>query len=183
MPQLFSSGEESDAEQQPMQQKTTSSPRVEKSAANKRSRASVGCGSKPRGSKKPRINPVPLTDNKLTARDLFGSESEEDDSLKPSTSAGKTSPPIYSYYTKKVEKGYARKISETKQGPYYVEVKVYNCEEIASVPPVNRWRHSIVTIKTKTDTDTEMWRHLKAFTSSVDKDFKNCPVTLINSYY
>ena len=179
MPQLFSSHEESEIEIQSKQQKPTSSTRFEKSTANKRSKAD---GSKTHGSKKPKIQPVPLTDNKLTARDLFGSESdEEDSSVKPST--GKPPSPLFSYFTKRISKGYARKISETKQGPYYVEVKVYNCNEIADVPPVNRWRHSIVTIKTKIDADTEIWRHLKGFTSSVEKDFRNCPATLINSYY
>lgn len=185
MPQLFSSDEESEIETQTKQQKSTySSTRLEKSTANKRPKTDRIDGSKTHGSKKPRIQPVPLTNNKLTARDLFGSESdEEDSSVKPSTSTGKTPPPLHSYFTKRVNKGYARKISETKQGPYYVEVKVYNCNEIADIPPVNRWRHSIVTIKTKVDADTEMWRHLKGFTSSVEQDFRNCPATLINSYY
>ncbi|PZC86441.1 hypothetical protein B5X24_HaOG209160 [Helicoverpa armigera] len=144
-----------------------------------------------KSSKKKRKVPEKTTDNqpstskktkvKSTARDLFGSDSD-DDELDRGTADGKKIAPIYSYITRRLANGFSRQIDEAKTGGYYVELKIYNTDEIERVPPVNRWRHSVITIKNKTNTDTESWKLLNAFIKETRKEFKNRTPTFISSY-
>ncbi|KAJ8709638.1 hypothetical protein PYW08_002795 [Mythimna loreyi] len=134
--------------------------------------------SQPSTSKKQKIHPItPVT--KATARELFGSDSD-DDALE--ITAEKKPPAIYSYITKRLANGFSRQMDEKKKGAFYIEVKIYRSDEIERVQPVNRWRHSIITIKNKTDEDSDAWNHMNAFIASTRKEFKNQTPTFISSY-
>lgn len=137
--------------------------------------------SQPSKKNKSIINPItPIA--KTNARDLFGSDSDDDDDETPEKYDKKCAP-IYSYVTRKLANGHSRQMDERKKGAFYIELKVYKCSEIESVQPVNRWRHSILTIKNKTDEDSESWKNLNTFISSTRKEFKNCPPTFLSHYY
>lgn len=146
-----------------------------KSSKNKRKNPEKTSDSQPSTTKKTKV--------KATARDLFGSDSDDDDhELDRGSTAGKKIPPIYSYITRRLANGFSRQIDENKIGSYYVELKIYNSDEIERVPPVNRWRHSVITIKNKTNSDTESWKHLNGFIKETRKEFKNRTPTFISSY-
>ncbi|XP_075980270.1 uncharacterized protein LOC142979281 [Anticarsia gemmatalis] len=122
------------------------------------------------------------TKAKATARDLFGTDSDDDDELHRSNTTGKKIAPIYSYVTRRLANGFSRQIDEDKTGNYYIELKIYNTDEIERVPPVNRWRHSVITIKNKTNSNTESWKHINEFIKETRKEFKNRTPTFISSY-
>lgn len=147
---------------------------------------------KPSSSKKLKINPIASPPSKATAKDLFGSDSEDgddgDDDNKEcpdrrsdSKKGNKTIPPLYSYITRRIANGYARQLSETKEGSHYVELKIYNTVEAEKVSPINRWRHSIITVKMKTNEDTEVWQHIKGVVGAARRSFRNCPTSFIPS--
>lgn len=152
-----------------------------KPKSNKRKPPPTTANCQPSTSKrsKPIIHPITLP-VKATARDLFGSDSDEDDAVLDR--AERKTPPIYCYVTRRLANGFARQMDENKKGSYYIELKVYKCDEIERVQPVNRWRHSVITIKNKTDENSESWHHLNAFISSARKEFKKCTPTFISSY-
>ncbi|XP_049872824.1 uncharacterized protein LOC126380908 [Pectinophora gossypiella] len=137
--------------------------------------------SKPSGRSMPSISPVPVH-KKPTARELFGTDSE-DETEEPSSSGNKKFTPLYSYLTRRVANGLARQADEDKKGSHYIEMKIYKCDEVEKVSAINRWRHAIVTIKNRTDDDTDAWQHLSKYISATRKEFKNCPPTFIGSYF
>lgn len=137
--------------------------------------------SQPSTSKKARVNIHPIDSSaKPTAQDLFGSDSE-DDQLEQTK--GKNKSPIYSYITRRLANGFSRQIDESKGGAYYIDLKVYQSDEIERVTPVNRWRYSVLTLKNKTNQNTEAWRHLQAFISASREEFKKCTPTFVSSYH
>lgn len=132
--------------------------------------------------KKQKIKPI-TPPARLTALELFGGDSGEEDISAPSCSRnGKPSPPIHSYLTRRQAKGYSRQVNDSSQGKYYVELKIYDVEEIKKIQPINRWRYAITTVKTRMNDDKLSWRYLKDFVREAQKDFKNCPVTLLGMY-
>lgn len=151
----------------------------------KRERSSKSSEDQPSRPKKSKtiISPVTLP-ARVTAKELFGEDSGNEESVTPTPRSYKTGniPPLYSYFTRRMAKGYSRQISETKEGKYYVEVKIYNTEEIKKILPINRWRSAITTIKTKLDDSKESWVHLKEFVKSTQNDFKNCAITHMGVY-
>lgn len=130
-------------------------------------------------SKKVKINPLENPPMKITAQDLFGSDSEHEEEGTVSKPGNEPPRQLYSYFTRRVANGYARQLSETKRGSYYVELKIYNTQEVEKIAPVNRWRHSVLTIKTKASDDSECWPHVKEFVAACRRDFKNCPTAFI----
>lgn len=148
---------------------------------NKKRKSTPTCSAQPSTSKKskPVIRPIPPV-TKSTARELFGSDSDDDDAVEVPSVERK--PPIYSYITRRLANGFSRQIDENKKGAFYIELKVYKCDEIERIQPVNRWRHSVITIKNKTDEDSESWRHLNEYIKSTRQEFKRCTPTFINSY-
>lgn len=134
----------------------------------------------PKKKKTPIIKPISSV-MKPSVSDLFGSDSEEEDA--PIPLEPKKGTPIYSYITRRLANGNSRQINESKTGSHYVELKVYSCNEIQNVQPMNRWRHSVVTIKNRTDTDTEAWSRLTDFIAATRREFKNCPPTFTSNYY
>lgn len=133
--------------------------------------------------KKQKVRPVSLpTVAKPTARDLFGSDSDDDDVVEPRVK-GKKPSPLYSYYTRRLANGYSRQSDEVKSGSHFIEFKLYKTDEIENVQPVQRWRHSIVTIKNKINDDSDTWRVIKELMAMTRKDFKNCPPNFISQFY
>lgn len=157
--QLFPSSDESVVDTSP------------KTTKKKRKISDKASGSQPTTSKKAK--------SRATVRDLFGTDSDDDEL---DHRIGKKIAPIYSYVTRRLANGFSRQINEEKTGSFYIELKIYNSDEIERVPPINRWRHSVLTIKNKTDSDTESWKHLNTFIKETRKEFKKCAPTFINSY-
>ncbi|XP_047026051.1 uncharacterized protein LOC124644833 [Helicoverpa zea] len=151
-----------------------------KTKENKKRKSSPTRSPQPSTSKKGKtvIRPIPPI-TKSTAREVFGSDSDDDAVDAP---AEKKPPMIYSYVTRRLANGFSRQIDENKKGAFYIELKVYKCDEIERIQPVNRWRHSVITIKNKTDEDSESWRHLNEFIISTRREFKRCTPTFISSY-
>ncbi|XP_028162794.1 uncharacterized protein LOC114354564 [Ostrinia furnacalis] len=168
---LFLSSDDSEVESKP----------VEKKSNKRRS------SSKPREEpkvKKTKTSITPYTPPpRLTANDLFGEDSDEEHRVKPSTSSKSGNiPPLLSSFTRRESRGFSKQISETKEGKYYVELKIYNTEEVQKIAPINRWRYAITTIKMKLDEHKDSWHTLKEFVNLIKKDFRNCPVSLLGSY-
>lgn len=116
-----------------------------------------------------------------TARDLFGSDSEEE--VVPENKKGKKQTPIFSFFTRRLANGFSRQMIKTKKGSHYVEVKIYKTSEIENVQPVNRWRHSIITIKNQIDEGSDTRRVLQEMVGVTKKEFKKYPAMLLNQYY
>lgn len=135
--------------------------------------------SKPSTSKKTKPYVSPAAVPRSTARDLFGSDSDDE-----CCEAGNKSlhSPIYSYFTRRLANGFSRQVDMDKTGEYYIEVKIYKHSEIKNVTPVNRWRQSILTIKNSVNEDAVSWGYLKKFIKSTKKEFKTKPPTFIGSY-
>lgn len=106
---------------------------------------------------------------KPSTTDLFGSDSNEDDNSGPSDP--KKGKPLYSYITRRLANGNSRQIDENKTGSHYIELRVYSCDEIQSVQPINRWRYSFIIIKNKTNTNSEAWSRLTDFISITRKEY------------
>lgn len=119
--------------------------------------------------------------SKPSAHDLFGSDSDDPE---PEPKKGrKTNLGIHSYFTRRLANGHSRQTNDAKVGSHYVEIKVYKCDEIRSVLPVNRWRHAIVAIKNQVDVDSDTWRKLSELITITRKDFKKCTPTFISNFY
>lgn len=131
------------------------------------------------------INPIsPPPSKKPTAYDLFGTDSEDEEFEETSTpAAGKKIQPLISYLTRRLANGHSRQSFEGKKGTHFIDLKVYRCDEIDNVQPVNRWRHAIVCIKNRTNDDTEAWRHLTNFITATRKEYRKCTPTFISNYY
>ena len=138
--------------------------------------SSTSPGLKP---KKPVFKPI--TPRKATVHDLFGSDSDDDTIEHSAPVNGKNKLP--SYITTRLANGQSRKIFENKPGTHYIDLKIYRCDEIESVQAMNRWRQAIVTVKSRTDDNTDSWQHLANFIMSTKKEYRNCPSTFISNYY
>lgn len=132
-------------------------------------------------SKKMKINPV--SKPHLTARDLFGTDSDEEDGDTQTTAGKKPSTVLLSSITRRLATGHARQSLPTKTGTHYIELKVYRCDEIENVAPMNRWRQAVVALKNRTDEGTEAWGHLTKFMCATRKEFKSSSQTFMSSYF
>lgn len=122
--------------------------------------------------------PAAVKRAKVTSRQLFWSdESDPEDDV-----TGKKSE-LINYMTRRVANGYSRQVASLNKGDYYVEVRVFKCDEIEKVPPANRWRQAILTVKTRTDQDTGAWRHLTRCIKEMRENFKGCPPQFIGTLY
>lgn len=119
--------------------------------------------------------------DRVTAAELFGSDTEDDDASAsvPAPQPGK----LLSYISRRLANGIARQAHPTKSGSHFIELKVYKCNDIEKVSPVNRWRQAIITIKNRTDDDSEAWAHLANFIIATRKEFRTCPPTFVSNYY
>lgn len=127
------------------------------------------------------IKPIPPP-VRLTSQELFGEDSdEEEDKIEPSSIEGKV-PPIQSIFVNKVATGISKQVSPMKTGTHYIELKVYRSSDIENILPINRWRQAIVTLKCKTDADTDLWQHLSNVVLAARKEFRGVPNTF-SSYF
>lgn len=117
---------------------------------------------------------------KTTASELFGNDSGDEEEQKRGK---KKLTPLYSSISTRVANGTSRKTDDSKSGSHYVELKIYKCDEVEHVSPMNRWRHAIISIKNKTYENTEAWRLLSNYINATRKEFKNCPPTFVGAYY
>lgn len=124
---------------------------------------------------------VSASSSKITAKQLFGSDSEGDDDFVTQEDGKKA--PLLSYINRRVANGYCRQLYPNKSGKQYIELKIYNTSEIEKVSPMNRWRQAIVTIKSQTNTDTEAWRNLSKFIKDTREEYKSYPPTFIGTMY
>lgn len=161
-------------------------PRVEKRHKRKHSpeastsRASPAHSPTPK-KKKPVFKPIAPV-KKPSAHDLFGSDSEEEEVIVPASS-GKKPAPLLSYMTRRLANGYSRQVFDDKPGTHFIDLRIYKCDEIEKVQPMNRWRHSIVCVKNRTDENSDAWQHLANFIIATRKEFRGCPPTFISNYY
>ncbi|XP_028174002.1 uncharacterized protein LOC114362701 isoform X2 [Ostrinia furnacalis] len=117
--------------------------------------------------------------HRVTAAELFGSDSEDDDVTPPAPSPGK----LLSYISRRLANGISRQAHPSKPGSHYIELKVYKCNDIEKVSPVNRWRQAIITVKNRTDDNSEAWTHLSNYIIATRKEFRSCPPTFVSNYY
>lgn len=115
------------------------------------------------------------TSEKLTAKDIMGSDSEIDDS--PS---GKRDE-LNSYLSRRVANGISKQYNNDINGSCFIDLKLYTCEEIVNISPMNRWRHAIVTLKMKSEENDPAYRYLVKFLKEAKNKFKDCPVTYVSS--
>lgn len=102
----------------------------------------------------------PIKEKKIkrtTARDLLGSDSDEPQD----SSYGNEE--LSSYIYRRVANGYTKQYKNNQRGSHYIDLKIYKCNELENVKPKQRWRKSILTLKTKTDDNTRGWQHLVDF--------------------
>lgn len=177
---LFSS--EDEAEQQSLPQKSRGSSPTSTNRREKRAMGGESSQAKPKKKKKTIINPINSC-RRPTSHELFGTDSDEPEEEPAGIASGKKIPPLNSYFTRRIANGISRQSDDRKTGKYYVELKIYNVEEIERVSPINRWRHAILTVKNRTDDRTPAWDRLKEFVGETRKEFKHCPLDFVSHYY
>lgn len=69
---------------------------------------------------------------------------------------------LRSWLTQRVAGGYTSQSDPTKVGEYFVELRVYNTREVEKIPANERWKHSLLSLKLGTNTDTRFWKALNA---------------------
>lgn len=121
--------------------------------------------------KKPTIKPIPPP-VRVTAQDLFGEDSEEE--MKQSGTPMSITP-LHSVFVQTLARGMSKQVMPDKKGAHYFELKVYKCSDIEKVPAINRWRHAVVALKSKTDTNTDLWQHITNVVSASRKEFRGVP--------
>lgn len=132
----------------------------------------------------PPTPPAPNTSKKMkeTITQLFGEISDDED---VNGGAGASLPRkenLVSSIVQRVANGTSRQVYNDKTGSHYIEIKIYNCKEIENVPPMNRWRQSIIAIKNRTDMNTEAWKHLAMYISTTRAEFKEIPASYVGAY-
>lgn len=151
-----------------------------RTASHSPSRASPAPSTSRSAPKKPYFKPIPP--KKATAYDLFGTDSEDDEKEDVAV-PGKAPIQLTSYLTRRLANGHSRQTYEHKPGTHYIDLKVYRCDEIKNVQPINRWRQAIVTVKNQTSENTDAWQHLTNFIMATRKEFVKCPPTFVSNYY
>lgn len=132
--------------------------------------------------KKLKIRPV----TRPTARELFGTDSEDEAqeaACASSSSSSKKVSTLVSSITRRLANGISRQGHPSKEGSHYIDLKVYKVSDIENVSAMNRWRQAVISLKTKTDDNTEAWGYLAKFITASRKEFKDIPPTFISNYY
>lgn len=120
--------------------------------------------------------PAGTSSAKVTAKDIMGTDSDADENQK----AGKKDE-LVSYLCRRGSNGISKQFNPDIGGLRFVDLKLYMCNEIESISPMNRWRHAVVTLKTKIDDDNPAYRYLVKFLKKVKKNFKDCPITYVST--
>lgn len=112
--------------------------------------------------------------SKYSSYELFGTDSEEegDDHVNiKSTTLGNNSNQMFSYFTIKYPKAYSRQVHKKKVGEYYIELKI---NDINKSELITKRRRADITIKNRTNCNTEAWFHLKKFIEVCRRQTKQC---------
>lgn len=110
-------------------------------------------------------------------KDLFGEDDSDDGAC---GSSGMQPPRLPCYITRRVANGYARQYNDKKKGTYYIDLKIYDSNEVEKITPMNRWRQAIISIKTRADNTSEAWRHLSKYVKETRAEYKSFPPTSFN---
>ncbi|KAL0880875.1 hypothetical protein ABMA27_002056 [Loxostege sticticalis] len=110
-----------------------------------------------------------------TANDIMGDDSDD-----PAEDIYGTDD-LNSYIYRRVANGYTKQYKNDQTGTHYIDLKIYECKELENVKPKQRWRKSILTLKTKSDNNTDAWRHLVNFLKDVKLQFKDVPISFVNT--
>lgn len=133
----------------------------------------------PKKRSSPTVNPI--TPVKATVEDLFGEDSECEEST-PSLPPTPSPPLLQSVFVNRVATGLSKQILPNNTGTHYVEIKVYKCSDIENVMPINRWRHSVSSLKMQTNTESILWQHLANVVSAARKEFRGMPNTFTSNF-
>lgn len=117
----------------------------------------------------------PLKSGRMTAKDLIGVDSDIDEDQH-----GKKDE-LISYFSRRVANGISKQHNPELEGSHFIDLKLYMCQEIENVSPMNRWRHAVVTLKMKADDNNDGWKYLVKFLQDAKTKFKNCPVSYMSS--
>lgn len=134
-----------------------------------------------RPKKKKAVTINPITPVQSTMEDLFG-EISEDDQPEPSGSNFPPTPPLQSVFINRLATGLSKQVLPDKKGTYYVELKVYRSSDIEHMLPINRWRHSVSSLKIQTDSDSTVWQHLANVVTAARKEFRGVPNTFTSNF-
>lgn len=113
---------------------------------------------------------------KVTAKDIMGTDSDADEEPHAGKKDG-----IISYLCRRGANGISKQFKPDISGLRFVDLKLYMCSEIENISAMNRWRHAVVTLKTKIDDDNPAYRYLVKFLREVKKSFKDCPITYVST--
>lgn len=96
------------------------------------------------------------------------SESDENDNVtrKPAT------PTLQSVLTRRVADGVLRRTANLT-GDVFIEIKVYNSNDILTVPPKDRWERALISLKYQGKSDCLELNQLKQVLNLCKRQFKN----------
>lgn len=133
----------------------------------------------PQRPKKKTVTINPITPVQLTMEDLFGENSEDEE---PEPSGTNSPPPLQSIFINRLATGLSKQVLPDKKGAYYIELKVYRTSDIEHIMPINRWRHSVSSLKIQTDSDSTVWQHLTNVVTAARKEFRGLPNTFTSNF-
>lgn len=119
----------------------------------------------------------PSLKNKKTAEllhDLFGTDSEDEETPPPPTSN------LPTVFCRRVANGVTKQISNSS-GDFYVEIKLYEASEVEKVAGEDRWRHAIVSAKTKLKHGGREWDLLQKLVTELKTQFADSTPVLIKN--
>lgn len=88
---------------------------------------------------------------------------------------------LSSYIYRRVANGYTKQYKNNQQGTHYIDLKIYKCNKLENVQPKQRWRKSILTLKTKSDDNARGWHHLVQFLKEIKNEFKDVPINFVGT--
>lgn len=100
-------------------------------------------------------------------QDELGKNSGTGEQLRPLQAAL-----LKSFFSQRGSGAHTTQRDPARSGEYYIELRVYNTQEVEHEPNDERWKRALITLKTCTDTDTVIWRSLSNFVKAAKEDFK-----------
>lgn len=87
---------------------------------------------------------------------------------------------LKNFLSRRIASGNSHQSDPTRQGEYYIEVRVSSCRELEAVTD-NRWKHSLISFKIAVDAKTPTWKAVTQLVSAVKQDFRSIPPVLYPS--
>ncbi|XP_063822980.1 uncharacterized protein LOC135088509 [Ostrinia nubilalis] len=91
-------------------------------------------------------------------------------------SAKETTRSIASSFTSRVSSGQCRRTAVTS-GEFYIDLKVYNTDDVKNVPPEERYKKALAAVKLQCGEQSQEWEALQRFISSAYVIFEECEPT------